>query len=1061
MQKRANRILSMLLALIMVFTMLPATVLAEGETEKVLEGWSVTLGDNIGVNFYLNSADYTVSATVNGTEVTPTISENAATVNVAAAQMNDTIVLTVKSGDETVHTGEYSVRKYADVLMEGNYSAGTKHMVQAMLNYGAKAQTYFNHNIENLADAGYELSAEQLPTQVEEMSVSGAAAGISFYGATLLFCNQIALRYYFNADSVENIEFAVNSASVEAKQADNGRYYVEVSGINPQDYANSFVLTATKGEEVLTVSYSPMNYIVRMSAKDSTSDALKSLLTAMYGYYCAAARFEDVQEVDPAITIVSSQLSGTWINNRNDSNEYGPQCSYDGNPSTRWNPEAKAGYAEEPGIIYTLDGWYQLDTVQCTFQTADMYYEVYASADGKSFTKLADVNDETLSSVYHGATASVDASEAKDAKYVKLVFTGRAVDNNFVNLYEVKITGVPVAEPDVQAVITDHEVIGAWVNDQVWEDGSNDPNVGPQKSYDGDASSKWNPQASGGYAQEQGIIYTLDGWYDLTKIDLTFSGADMYFTVYGSSDGIEYTQLGAVNADNIGTAYSDATASVAASAQKIRFIKVMITGRTNGMDFVNLHEIAVYGKQTSAPIVNANIIAHSVSGTWGGQNINNVKYTYDGDSSTTYKWNPQANSGYSGEPGVIYTLDGYYDLEKVSITFSAADMYFNLYGSTDGIGYNLIAQVTSANASEYYAGAVCSVDATAGDAVRYLKVIFTGRSGNGTWVNFFEISVTGSKAILSDKVNPVVDVVIANGTVTGSWKNDRVADDGKEDATVGPAKSYDGDSATKWNPEANGSYAGEPGIIYTLDGWYDLELLKFNISNANFYFQVYGSSDGDTYELITEVASSNQSALRIGNVYTLDLSAADAVKYVKFIFTGSNTTYVNLYEVALTGQKVAEPNEDVTIVNAVITGNEIFGEWTYDRVGNTSIGPEKSYDGSLDTKWNPAVKSYTGNDGIIYTLDKAYDLEQLVFTFDTGNIMYMEIYGSSDGVEYTPIATITKDDVSMYADGVATVDATAADGVQYIKVIFTGRSTGGTFINFREFAVTANVKNIT
>ena len=1053
MQKRTNRILSMLIVLMMIFTMLPATVLADGETDA-LEGWSVTLGDNIGVNFYLNSADYTVVTTVNGTEVTPTISEKVATVNVAAAQMTDVIGLTVKSGEETIHTGEYTVRQYAEILLSGTYSASTKYMVQSMLNYGANAQTYFDYKAEDLANDGYELSQQNaIPTDAEAMSVSGAVSGVNFYGATLLFRNQIAVRYYFNAASVEGCTFTVNSAAVQAQQAANGMYYVEAAGINPQQYDEAVELVVTKDGETITVSYSPLNYIVRMSAKESTSAELKNLLGAMYDYYCAAEIFVGIQETDGEITIVSSQLSGTWVNSRNGNSEYGPQNSYDGDPDTKWNPEAKPGFVEEPGIIYELDGWYQLDTVQCTFASAESYFDVYTSTDGKTFTELYKVNDETLASVYYGPTASIDASSANTVKYVKLVFTGRTLENNFVNLHEVKITGYEVAEPDVKAVITDHDVIGAWVNDQVWDDGSDDPNVGPQKSYDGDASSKWNPQASGSYASEQGIIYTLDGWYDLSNVNLTFSATDMYFAVYGSTDGIEYTELGAVTAENISSAYSGNTASISASAQKVRYVKVMITGRSNGMDYVNLHEVEIYGKQTTAPVVDANIIAHSVSGSWVGQNINNVKYTYDGTVDSN-KWNPQANGGYTGEPGVIYTLDGYYDLENVSLTFSAADMYFKLYGSTDGIGYNMIAQVTSANAAEFYNGAVCTVDAAAGDAIRYLKIVFTGRNGNSTWVNFFEISVTGSKAILSDNINPVVNAVITSGAVAGEWTNDRVADDGTEDATVGPAKSYDGDTATKWNPEANTSYAGEPGIVYTLDGWYDLELLKLNISNANFYFQVYGSSDGEEYTLINEVTSSTQSAVRVGNIYTVDLSAGDAIKYVKFIFTGSNTTYVNLYEVALTGQKVAEPDDEVTVVKATVTANEVLGEWTYDRVGDTSIGPEKTYDGSASTKWNPAVKSYTGEEGIIYTLDAAYDLEQLVFTFASGEVMYMDIYGSSDGVEYTPIASIIKDDTSMYNNGVATIDAIEAQGVQYIKVIFTGKSSGSTWINFFEIAIT-------
>jgi len=325
-------------------------------------------------------------------------------------------------------------------------------------------------------------------------------------------------------------------------------------------------------------------------------------------------------------------------------------------------------------------------------------------------------------------------------------------------------------------------------------------------------------------------------------------------------------------------------------------------------------------------------------------------------------------------------------------------------------------------------------------------------------VNFFEISVTGSKSILPESVNPVVNAVISANTVTGSWADDRIGDDGKENTTIGPAKSYDGDETTKWNPTANSGYTGEPGIIYTLDGWYDLELLKLNISNVNFYFQVYGSSDGEEYDLISEVTSATQSAVRIGNVYTMDLSAGDAVKYVKLVFTGSNAVWVNLYEVSLTGQKVEKPDEESVIVNATITANEVLGEWTYDRVGNTSIGPEMTYDGSASTKWNPAVKSYTGEEGIVYTLDKAYNLEQLVFTFASGEIMYMDIYGSADGVEYAPITSITSADTSMYTNGVATIDASAAEGVQYIKVIFTGKGGGGTWINFYEFTVKANVK---
>ena len=291
MQKRANRILSALIALVMVLSMLPATVFATGETD-VLEGWSIALGDNIGVKFYLNSADYTVAATVNGAEVTPVISENVVTVNVAAAQMNDTIVLTVKNGDEIVHTDEYSVREYAENILTGEYADYVKDMVKEMLNYGAAAQTYFNYNSGNLANAGYELeTAAAVPAEVPEITAEGALDGISLYGMSLVFRNKTAVRFYFNVSG--NIADYTFSQGTPVEK--DGKYYVEVGNINPQDLANDITLRVNDG--ALSATYSPLNYIVRKYNNSESTDALKKLVQAMYGYHLEAKYYNSVVPV--------------------------------------------------------------------------------------------------------------------------------------------------------------------------------------------------------------------------------------------------------------------------------------------------------------------------------------------------------------------------------------------------------------------------------------------------------------------------------------------------------------------------------------------------------------------------------------------------------------------------------------------------------------------------------------------------------------------------------------------------------------------------------------------
>ena len=292
MQKRANRILSALIALVMVLSMLPAAVFATGETANVLEGWSITLGDNIGVKFHLNSADYTVTTTVNGAEVTPTISGNVVTVNVAAAQMNDTIVLTVKSGEEVVHTGEYSVRQYAETILSGEYDGYVKDMVKEMLNYGAAAQTYFDYNADNLANAGYELdSSAEVPTEVPAITVEDNLAGISLYGMSLVFWNKTAVRFYFQvSDDIANYSFS-QGTPVEK----DGMYYVEVADINPQDLADDITLKVNDG--ALSVTYSPLNYIVRKYNNTESSEALKNLVQAMYGYHLEAKYYNSVVPV--------------------------------------------------------------------------------------------------------------------------------------------------------------------------------------------------------------------------------------------------------------------------------------------------------------------------------------------------------------------------------------------------------------------------------------------------------------------------------------------------------------------------------------------------------------------------------------------------------------------------------------------------------------------------------------------------------------------------------------------------------------------------------------------
>ena len=257
--------------------------------------WNLSLGDDIGANFYVQLPDAAnakvkitaagKTTTVKASQMTPNADGYYVfSVNMAAAQMTDTITVKVTVNGETVDSGEYTVRQYADTILSGNYTDAEKKLVKAMLNYGGKAQTYFGYNTGSLANKDIAVTETDIPTNVGAMSVSGKIDGLRYYGAALVFESKIAVRFYFTGD-VSGCTFKVGGDTLTPVQKDD-MWYVEIADIAPQDLDKAITLTVN---DTLTVTYSPLNYMVRMNEKGS--DSLKALLKAMYTYHLAAVEY--------------------------------------------------------------------------------------------------------------------------------------------------------------------------------------------------------------------------------------------------------------------------------------------------------------------------------------------------------------------------------------------------------------------------------------------------------------------------------------------------------------------------------------------------------------------------------------------------------------------------------------------------------------------------------------------------------------------------------------------------------------------------------------------------
>ena len=306
-----KRFLASLLAVLMLVSLLPlsafaaetkAATVADTQEPAQIVTQQLVLGDNLNMRFWVkaNMENAAINVTIGSGETKSiALTEQDANgyyiVNVAlaAAQMTDVITLQATAGDVTGTAKQYSVRQYADVILNGDYTEPTTNLVQVMLNYGAGAQVYFNYNntADQLANKGYESNPTEALPEEQAVVVEGTTEGVRFYGVSLSFRDRIALRYYFTGD-ISGMTVNAGEKAYTVSQKD-GLSYVELADINPQDYATVYTVSVGDGENPLSVGYSAMHYISRMCGKSSTSENLVNLLKWLNDYYKAAICYNE------------------------------------------------------------------------------------------------------------------------------------------------------------------------------------------------------------------------------------------------------------------------------------------------------------------------------------------------------------------------------------------------------------------------------------------------------------------------------------------------------------------------------------------------------------------------------------------------------------------------------------------------------------------------------------------------------------------------------------------------------------------------------------------------
>ena len=296
---------------------------------------SLSLKGNIGVNFYMdlptkvidNSNAYmqftlpngsTEKILVSNVEKNTTITEGKIyyvfSCEVAAKEMTADIKAQIISGDATSESFTYRVKNYADYIMSHteDYSEDVISLVQAMLNYGAASQEYFEYNTDALANSSLTDEQKQLPdTQASDLSAYAAsytkdksyAGSTSYYGSSLVLKSNTEIKHYFTYDSANtNPDNFVCKDGNYYQISESGDYlYVRIDNIPAHKLGDNLTLSLYEDDvKVGDISYSPLSYVYSVLSAyptdDGIHDALRNNVKALYQYYLSADAYLNIQQ---------------------------------------------------------------------------------------------------------------------------------------------------------------------------------------------------------------------------------------------------------------------------------------------------------------------------------------------------------------------------------------------------------------------------------------------------------------------------------------------------------------------------------------------------------------------------------------------------------------------------------------------------------------------------------------------------------------------------------------------------------------------------------------------
>ena len=295
---------------------------ASKSPEVSLYGRSITLKDNIDVNYYMEMSDSVFehdaylefkiggqTYKLNASDAAE-VNENGKTLYkfscpVNAAQMSDTIETRIVIDNKTEEEYSYSVKEYATELLSksNEYPEETIKLVKALLNYGTAAQTFFKYNTGKPANAGLSDTDKAVANAdfaaykavIKTDSANSQSNGLTYYGSSLICKSEMTVRHYFMVNEgcdINNYKFSYvnadgNEVSLTPKKASDGVYCVDINGIMARNLNSNYACKVTEKNKacILELDYGPFSYSQKVINSGNSSAELKNLVNALYWYW--------------------------------------------------------------------------------------------------------------------------------------------------------------------------------------------------------------------------------------------------------------------------------------------------------------------------------------------------------------------------------------------------------------------------------------------------------------------------------------------------------------------------------------------------------------------------------------------------------------------------------------------------------------------------------------------------------------------------------------------------------------------------------------------------------